>query len=105
MIIQYSGRQTGKTTQLIKYAHENDLYIICANEKRVDDILEKAQKMGLYIRHPITVHEIQRGGICGRWIKRILVDELEDVLQSFITIPIDKATTSCDIELLKPFSR
>lgn len=97
MKIYRRDRRTGKTTQLIKESHDKWRYIICANHQRAGEISKLAQQMGLDIPFPITVGELP---IRSQFIKQVLVDDVEDVLQSMIGKPIDACTTSCEIECM-----
>lgn len=94
MKIYRRDRQSGKTTQLIKESNEKWRYIVCANHQRAENISNLAQKMGLDIPYPITVGELP---IRSPFIKQVLIDDVEDVLETIVGKPIDTCTTSCDI--------
>lgn len=53
--ITIGKRQTGKTTELIKRAAREDLYILTANKRMADCIFKQAKEMGFDIRYPITI--------------------------------------------------
>ena len=84
-------RVCGKTTQLIKKAHEEHLYIIFADQNRLRVITETAEKMGLDIPHPITARELP---LRSKYIKEVLIDDLEAVLYKVIGRPILMMSTS-----------
>ena len=101
-IIQFD-KATGKTTRLIKEAQEKNLYIVWFNRQRADILYRMACDMGLYIKYPIVydkIHSMSRT----RFIKEVLVDDLEDILQLCIGLPIVTATTSCNVEYIEPFT-
>lgn len=87
-------RRTGKITELIKMAHENWLYIICLDRQRAELISDMAKEMGLDIPFPITLRELP---IRNPFIKEVLIDDMEDILQTLVQIPIKYAATSCEI--------
>jgi len=89
-------RRSGKTTELVKKSHKDWTYIVCLNRQRVEVIEEVARKLKLDIPYPITVHELPTQQHC-HWIKKVLVDDMDEILESLISKPIDLATTSCEI--------
>lgn len=86
---------SGKTTQLIKMAHRENLYIVCANQQRVTEIVRLAKKMEMDIPFPLTAEELP---LRSSYIKEVLVDDIEDVLQYLIRKPIKMATTSMTVK-------
>lgn len=94
MIILSAVRGKGKTTELIRIANKEWLYIICKDRQRVDVIVKKAEELGLDIPFPITAKELP---LRSPHIKSVLVDDIEDVLEYIIQKKIDFATTSCEI--------
>lgn len=92
------GRKAcGKTTELIKKAAEEDLYIVCTNPRRATHIAEMARRMGLNIRFPITVMELP---IKSPFIEKVLIDDIEDVLREVIGKPIAMMSTSMEMKNL-----
>lgn len=87
----------GKTTELIKISHDQWKYIICRDRKRAEFIESYARELNIDIPFPITVEELP---LRSDFIKSVLVDDIEDVLEYIIRKPIDYATTSCGIENL-----
>jgi len=90
-------RACGKTTELIKKASEEHLYIVCADRNRLDVITQMAQHMELDIPFPITVDELP---LRSPYIKEVLVDDIEDVLYRLIRKPILTASTSMEFKQL-----
>lgn len=76
-------RQTGKTTELIKMAAENNKYILVPDRQRALFLSKMAQDMGLHIPFPITLSEVTRP-MRGTYIKDIYVDEAITVLTDLI---------------------
>lgn len=87
----------GKTTELIKMASEEQLYIVCLNRHRVKHIANMAREMKLDIPFPVTVDELP---LKSPFIKEVLVDDLEDVLSHLVGKPIRQMTTSWDLHKL-----
>lgn len=94
MKIIAGGRSSGKTTELVKISNKEWKYIICSDKSRVGNIIRTAEKLGLDIPFPITVDELP---LNGRFIKSVLIDDIEDVLKLIIRKNIDFSTTSCEI--------
>ena len=84
-------RKCGKTSKLVKLAHEGNLHIICVDHARVLNILSVAKELELDIPHPITVHELP---LKTRYVHNVLVDDIEDVLGRLIGADIIMASTS-----------
>lgn len=91
-------RGTGKTTELIKRAAKDGIYILTANQTMAGCIAELARRMGLHIPFPITVEEYLKGNnFRGSCICRdgLLIDDADLVLQTLLSgIPIRAVTIS-----------
>ena len=98
MKIIRADRGQGKTTKLVKMSNKEWKYIVCKDTQRVDVIVDLANKLGLDIPYPITIRELSISQ--GSYIKSVLIDDIEDVLQYIIGRRVDYATTSCEIEKL-----
>lgn len=98
MKIIRADRGQGKTTKLVKMSNKEWKYIVCKDTQRVDVIVDVADKLGLDIPYPITIRELPISQ--GSYIKSVLIDDIEDVLQYIIGTWVDYATTSCEIEEL-----
>lgn len=95
MKIIRAGRGQGKTTELIKKSNEEWKHIICADRKRVKNIVKMAEKMGLDIPYPITISELPLSK--GQKMDGVLIDDIEDILQYLIDKRVDYVTTSCEV--------
>ncbi|MHA4074557.1 hypothetical protein [Bacillus cereus] len=89
-------RACGKTTELIKKASVNNLYIVCASKGRVRYVSDLAKKLGLDIPYPISISELPLHG----YMKEVLVDDVEDVLSALIGRRVTGASTSMDLKTL-----
>lgn len=98
MKIIRADRGQGKTTKLVKMSNKEWKYIVCKDTQRVDVIVEVANKLGLDIPYPITIRELPISQ--NSYIKSVLIDDIEDILQCIIGRRIDYVTTSCEIEKL-----
>lgn len=81
-------RATGKTTELIKIAAQNNSTIVCVNNTRVNNVLEQANKMGLEIKQPITWYYFVAKSNRGSGITGFLIDDLDACVQSMTDVPI-----------------
>ena len=90
-------RACGKTTELIKKASKEKLYIVCVDRNRLRVITQMAKYMDLDIPFPITVDELP---LKSKYIKEVLVDDIEDVLSRLINKPIITASTSMEFQKL-----
>lgn len=95
MKIIRGDRRSGKTTELIKKSHDEWKYIVCRDRQRVKFIESYAREMNIDIPFPIEIRELP---LKSNFIKSVLIDDIEDVLEYIIGKPIDYATTSCEIE-------
>lgn len=78
----FRPRQRGKTTELIKLSEETGHYILVADRRRADCVFQMAEKMGCHILNPVTVYDYFRThGFRGSYIKDILIDDADAVLQ------------------------
>ncbi|QHE63977.1 hypothetical protein FHE72_23590 (plasmid) [Rossellomorea vietnamensis] len=88
-------RACGKTTELIKKAGEEHLYIVCADRNRLRFVTQMAKEMEVDIPFPVTVEELP---LRGSFIKEVLVDDVEAVLYQLIRKPILMASTSMELK-------
>lgn len=84
-------RLCGKTTELVKRSHAEHLYIVCVDHGRVLNILRIAKELELDIPYPITVNELP---IQSRYVHKVLVDDIEEVLGRIIGADIIMASTN-----------
>lgn len=87
-------RQCGKTTELIKRSAETNTYILTVNRERALMLSRAAQDLKLDIPFPITVNEVP---LRGSFIRKVLIDDVEDVLRKFIGLEIEAMSTSCEL--------
>lgn len=93
MDIIYKEHGEGKTTELIHRSHDTWTYIVTANRKRADYVLRKAREMGIDIPNPISWEECRNNMFRGSFIRNILIDDVDDLLQEiFCTVQIDAIT-------------
>ena len=83
-----SGRQTGRTTQLIQQAADEFLYIVCPTMERVKYVQRKAREAGLDIPNPMTWSEFSAHRFYGKGINGFVIDDLDHCLQSMTSVPI-----------------
>lgn len=86
--IIYKGRNTGKTTELIKLASTHQAYIVCHSIQCANGILKQARDMGLNIPMPITYDNFIDKKYYGEGIKGFLIDNAEHLLQRMTKVPI-----------------
>lgn len=89
-------RMCGKTTEFIKRASKENLYILCANKTIAKFMFKQANEMGLKIPYPVTVEELPLKG----YMKEILVDEVEMVLAALTGNQIAGMSTSLPLNEL-----
>lgn len=74
------GRRSGRTTQIIKMAEEENAYILVSDHGRARSLCSLAEKLGYHIRFPITFHEFWRARNTG-YISKLLIDDADDLLE------------------------
>ncbi|MEK2536280.1 hypothetical protein [Tetragenococcus halophilus] len=75
-------RRSGKTTNAILMSHNEGKRIITYNYPSVQSIMDKTKDMGLEIKEPVTIHEIEKDGI--ESLEEYIVDEAQLVLQNLL---------------------
>lgn len=88
MEIYARHRREGKTTDLIRLAVAEFLYIVCPNRQMAAVTWDLARRMGLDIPQPITWAEFAGGHYYGRGIRGFAIDNLEMCVQGMTTVPI-----------------
>lgn len=73
-------RRSGKTTELIKYASENNLYIVCPDLNFVRQIADKAKELNIDINYPITFREFLNYNFSKQNIKGFCIDNADMLL-------------------------
>ncbi|GGP17217.1 hypothetical protein [Oceanobacillus neutriphilus] len=93
-------RMCGKTSELIRMAFREQLYILCADKRMAKIIYEQAKEMDLEIPYPITPDDLPLRNPC---INRVLIDEVEILLQRLIGKRVSAMSTSYQLrELPEP---
>lgn len=93
MFISLKGRQTGKTTELIWDSYCTGFPIIVTTEKRKRYVEYMAEQLNMKIIKVYTVNEFKEKRTEER-INRVLIDELEEVVEYLLDVNIEKATIS-----------
>lgn len=87
------GRQTGRTTELIKLCQKmnrehgtNDTVIVVADDRRVMFVYEMAKKLGYGdMPYPLTISYVSAARhMAGSYYKWALIDDVEYVLQTIL---------------------
>lgn len=91
-------RQQGKTTELVKLAAQENLYIVCANRNMVRHTAQMARDMGLDIPFPITWDEFAAHRYYGRGIKGFVIDNLDICIQQSTAVPVRAVSLTVSAE-------
>jgi hypothetical protein len=97
MDIIASGRQTGRTTELIKRSAEAESqrrvnYIITHSHSEAFRISKQAEELGLKIGFPLTFDEFLSRGYAGQNISHFYIDNAEMLIQRLTPIKIEAIT-------------
>lgn len=84
MKIYNGGRGNGKTAKLIRDASKYGYAILVRDKQAAEYIENTARKMGVLIRQPITLADLKRSKMRGSFVRGILIDNAEQVLQDMI---------------------
>lgn len=98
MKVMYSGRQFGKTTEIIKKAHATGSYIVVATRKDAQRISKHAEDLGINIRFPVTWEELVSAGYSTGFVKDIVIDDLDRIIQNLFQQKIHLVTMTKDEE-------
>lgn len=90
-VVISGGRGTGKTTELIRYAADQQLTIITANLGCSRAVLGTAARAGIKIPLPVT-WEALRSYTRDRHITGLAIDDLDLCIQQWARIPVRAAT-------------
>ncbi len=96
-------RGKGKTTELIKEAEKDQLIIVCASRERCKFIEQMAKRLKRNIPTPLSIYScVSRGIELGSSYRhkqgQVLIDDVEDVLQSIIGLPCKIITGTGKVE-------
>ena len=91
MKVFYMRRGEGKTRKIIELAVKNKAYIIVTDRRRAQSVYEMAVKMGFPgMLFPVTVSEYMSNKMRGSYVKNVLLDDADDILQHiFSTVRIN----------------
>ena len=81
-------RQGGKTTDLVKLAAEEFLYVVCPDQAQVFYVARMARDMGLDIPVPLTWEDFTEGTYNGRGVRGFVIDNLDMCIQQMTTVPV-----------------
>ena len=81
-------RQGGKTTELIRLAAEEFLYVDSPDQAQVRYVARTARDMGLDIPFPLTWQEFTSGRYEGKGINGFVIDNLDMCIQQMTTVPV-----------------
>lgn len=98
MKIITSGRGTGKTVSLIRYANVTGCTIVVTNSDRRQYICCIAANFGMKIPMIKTINEIMHR--CDGYRFDVVIDDLEDVVSGLIPFKTILATTSAKLGTL-----
>ncbi len=92
MKVRVLPRQRGKTTEMIRLAADEFLYIVCIDQREVKRIAGEAARLGLDIPFPLTWSEFEHHDYHGKGISGFIIDNLDLCVQSMTTVPVRAVT-------------
>lgn len=98
MIVRVLPRQGGKTTEMIRLAADEFLYIVCATQKECERVAGEARAAGLDIPAPITWAEFCERRYHGPGVKGFVIDNLDLCVQSMTRVPVRAVTLTGEDE-------
>ena len=81
-------RQGGKTTDLVRLAAAEFLYVVCPDRQQVRHVQRVARDMGLDIPFPMTWGEFLRGDYRSKGVKGFVIDNLDLCIQGMSHVPV-----------------
>jgi hypothetical protein len=75
------SRRAGKTTEAIKLVSKTNGYLVVMNKIEAQRVAKQAEEMGLNIRFPITFSELIRDGLRGSFVRNIVIDNTDMLLE------------------------
>lgn len=75
-------KQSGKSSKLIKYAHKNDLQIVCQDKRACENMEALANKLNMKIRYPLTYGDLLAQNYYGYNLRGLVIDNAEKLLQA-----------------------
>jgi hypothetical protein len=95
-------RQLGKTTDLIRLAAQDWLYVVCPDRRQVQHVVRTARAMSLDIPFPLTWHEFTSGAHSGKGINGFVIDNLDHCVQGMTPVPIRAVSLTVQAERRLP---
>jgi len=92
MLFINGGRQSGKTSKLIKMCARNGGYIVCRSKSMCGEIMNMARKMEVSIAFPLTYEEFIERRYFGKGISKFYIDDVDALLGYMTTVPIEAVT-------------
>lgn len=86
------GRQTGKSTELVKISAETGQYILVPNHRQAYFLRTLADELGLSIPFPLQPMELPPHGSSSIQRDGILIDNLDQILRAFTGVHVDAVT-------------
>lgn len=81
-------RQGGKTTELVRLAAGEFLYVVCPDRRQVRYVAQLARDMGLDIPFPMTWGEFLRGDYRAKGVEGFVIDNLDLCIQGMSHVPV-----------------
>lgn len=80
------GKQSGKTSDIIRIAALLDMQILTVDRARADFIKRQADLMQMKIRRPLPINELlEKGRMDGKeWPRDVLIDDADAVLERLV---------------------
>lgn len=81
MKVYYKEKGKGKTTELIKTAVKDFLYMVVKDNERAHQVFRQAKEMGLDIPFPITFREFVNGRFYGSGVRGFAIDDVDMLVE------------------------
>ena len=91
-------RQGGKTTDLVKLAAQEFLYVVCPDRHQVRHVQRMAAEMGLDIPFPMTWGEFLRCDYHSKGVQGFVIDNLDLCIQSMSPVVPVRAVSLTDAD-------
>ncbi len=96
VIVRVLPRQGGKTTEMIRLAAEEWLYIVAITEEEGHRLYRKAIEAHINIPYPITWDDFVNRRYYSKGVNGFLIDNLDMCVQSMTTVPVRAVTLTGD---------
>ena len=89
MRIIYATRGPGKTSKAVEIANETGAYLIVADRKRAQQVFRDYRPY----RFPVTFDELLTSGMCGSYVRNVVIDDADELVQRIChSLKIDAVT-------------